>query len=61
MCIRDRQGTVDRIEVEGSDVPAPFAEAAKNAFSRATFDPGRLMDQPVKSQVRIEVSFNDDR
>ena len=57
----NEQGTVDRIEVEGSDVPAPFAEAAKNAFSRATFDPGRLMDQPVKSQVRIEVSFNDDR
>jgi len=57
----NEQGTVDRIEVEGSDVPTPFAEAAKNAFSRATFDPGRLMDQPVKSQVRIEVSFNDDR
>jgi hypothetical protein len=53
----NERGTVDRVRVDDADVPTPFADAARNAFSAATFDPGRIEDQPVKSRMRVEVEF----
>lgn len=51
------RGTVDRVAVESPNVPAAFAEAARNAFGGARFRPGMRHGAPVKSLLRIEVGF----
>ena len=54
----NERGIVDRVEVDDASVPAPFADAARRAFLLATFTPGRVHDQAVRSQLQIEVNFN---
>ena len=54
----NERGIVDRVQVEDSDVPAPLADAARRTFLLATFTPGRVHDQAVRSQVQVEVSFS---
>jgi len=54
----NERGIVDRVQVEDSTVPTPFADAARRAFLLATFTPGRAHDQAVRSQVQVEVSFS---
>lgn len=53
----NERGTVDLVQVEDPDVPAPFADAARSAFGFATFSPGRIEDRPVKSRIRVEANF----
>jgi len=53
----NERGTVDRVRLETPDVPAPFADAARETFRTATFDPGSIEGHAVKSQLQIEVDF----
>lgn len=53
-------GTIDRIAVDDPELPAPFANAAMDAFSRVTFSPGLIADRAVKSRVRIEIIFDNE-
>jgi len=53
----DEKGTVVKVKMDESDLPAPFQDAAKHAFARARFYPGRIDDLPVRSRMRIEVTF----
>jgi TonB family protein len=55
----DENGSVRRVQVHGDELPAPFQEAARNAFLQARFVPGQRMGQPVKVRIDIEVSFDD--
>ncbi len=49
-------GTVDRVLVESSELPQAFQDEAIMRFSLARFDPGRIQDAAVKSQLVIEVT-----
>src|SRR5207248_52724 len=53
----DEQGTVDSVKVDNLGVPQPFREAAESAFAKAHFHPGMVGDRPVKSRMRVEVTF----
>ncbi|MDC6166072.1 energy transducer TonB [Paucibacter sp. XJ19-41] len=53
----DEQGLVRRIDIEDSDAPPVFQDAARQAFSGVSFLPGQRDGVPVKSRVHIEVSF----
>lgn len=53
----DEQGLVRRIDIEDSDAPPVFQDAARQAFSGVSFLPGQRDGAPVKSRVHIEVSF----
>lgn len=55
----DENGSVRRVQIHGDELPAPFQEAARNAFLQARFVPGQRMGQPVKVRIDIEVSFDD--
>lgn len=48
-------GTVDRIEVETSQVTSAMESILAEQFRRATFAPAQLDGKPVKSRMRIEV------
>jgi hypothetical protein len=39
-------------------LPAPFVEAAREAFLQARFAPGERQHVPVKSRIDVEVSFD---
>lgn len=39
-------------------LPAPFVEAAREAFLQARFAPGERQGMPVKSRIDVEVSFD---
>lgn len=54
----DEAGSVDRIQVERSELPSAFQESAVAAFSKATFAPGEVDNFAVKSELRIEVTFD---
>ncbi|HEY8878141.1 MAG TPA: hypothetical protein VIN03_11285 [Roseateles sp.] len=54
----DEQGRVERVEPDGDAVlPTPLLETARQAFLAASFTPGELNGQAVKSWMRIEVNF----
>lgn len=54
----DEQGRVERVEPDGDAVlPGPLLETARQAFLAASFTPGELNGQAVKSWMRIEVNF----
>lgn len=40
-------------------LPAPFVEAAREAFLQARFTPGERQGVPVKSRIDVEVRFDD--
>lgn len=54
----NESGNVDAVAVDATDLPAAFAERARAEFSRARLKPGEKDGQKVKSQMRIEVSFD---
>jgi hypothetical protein len=54
----DEDGTVAKLRVENLELPDPFAQAAINAFGRATFHPGKVGDKPVKARLLVEVEFD---
>jgi protein TonB len=50
-------GLVDEVIVLSAVPEGLFEKAAIEAFRRAVFSPGKLLGQPVKSQVSLEVEF----
>ena len=56
----DEEGAVVRVKIDKSDLPPQLQEAATNTFAQARFHPGRIDDRPVKSRMRIEVTFDSD-
>ena len=52
-----RTGAVDEITVVRATPQGVFEQAAIAAWSAARFSPGRMLGEPVKSQVTIEVHF----
>ena len=54
----DENGDVVRVATDVSDVPERFVETAKSAFRSALFSPGLNTNGAVKSQLRIEVTFD---
>jgi protein TonB len=54
----DESGHVRHIEADDDGQPPAYVEAARNAFLAATFSPGQLAGQQVKSRTRVEVVFD---
>jgi TonB family protein len=53
----NEQGAVDHVLVDESDLPADFERAAKDAFLNARYAPGEIDGVAVRSQIRIEVTY----
>jgi hypothetical protein len=51
-------GRVARMRVDGPSLPAALEEAARKAFGSAQFRAGEVDGRAVKSQIRIEVVFD---
>lgn len=54
----DESGHVRHIEADDNDMPPAYVQAARAAFMAATFSPGQLEGQQVKSRTRVEVVFD---
>lgn len=55
----DEQGRVERVEADPeAPLPDPLFEAARSAFLAASFSPGELHGQAVRTWVRVEVEFD---
>jgi hypothetical protein len=54
----DQSGRVHHIQAEEPRLPPAFERIAREAFMAATFTPGQLDGQEVKSRIRIEVVFD---
>lgn len=50
-------GAVEDVTVEENSLPAVFAESAARGFRSAKFRPGRKAGVPVKSRMRVAVSY----
>lgn len=60
----DEAGAVRKVMVAAPPnaedaLPAPFVEAAREAFLQARFAPGERQGVPVKSRIDVEVRFDD--
>lgn len=56
----DEQGRVERVEPdEDMALPGQLFETAREAFMAASFSPGELNGQAVKTVMRVEVEFDD--
>lgn len=55
----DETGQVRRVRVDSGEaqLPAPFQEAARQAFLGARFTPGEVSGRAVRSRIRIAVDF----
>ena len=53
-------GDVDQVVVEASDLSMAFQDYAVQTFSQVRFSPGKIHDLPVRSQMRLEVTFQAD-
>lgn len=53
----NENGQADQINIESSDLPDSFQLNAAQSFHGAEFVPGKINGLPVKSRLRIEVSF----
>jgi len=53
----NEQGSVEKAVVLESFPKEIFDQAARTAFEKAKFSPGRLLGIPVKSQLTIEIKF----
>ena len=53
----DEAGRVVRVRVDGPRLPAALEDAVRSAFMIARFSPGMVDGLPVRSRIRIEVSF----
>jgi hypothetical protein len=56
----DELGLVQRVELEGGGLPEELRDVARQAFLGASFAPGQLNGEQVKSKIRVEVSFDAD-
>lgn len=54
-------GNVTEVEVERSELPGAFANAAITAFKHARFIPGELDGRRVGSVMRVEITYDDNR
>ena len=54
----DETGRVARVRVDGPALPPALEEAARAAFVNARFRPGQVQALVVKSQIRVEVVFD---
>jgi TonB family protein len=55
----DAAGTLDRIAVQSSGVPASYQQAAVAAFQRMRYRPGQIDGRPVAAFVDIVVEMSD--
>lgn len=53
----DEAGHVDNVAVVRATPKGAFEDAAVEAFTKASFSPGRVAGVPVKSQITVEVQF----
>lgn len=53
----DETGKVVNVRVDGQPLPQVMEEAARSAFMDAAFSPGLVDGLPVRSRIRIEVTF----
>lgn len=53
----DETGKVVRVRVETQAFPPEMQEAARSAFMDAIFTPGLVDGLPVRSKIRVEVTF----
>lgn len=53
----DETGKVVRVRVETQAFPPEMQEAARSAFMDAIFTPGLVDGLPVRSRIRVEVTF----
>lgn len=54
----DETGRVARVRVDGAALPPALEDAARRAFVEARFRPGEADGRAVKSQIRVEVVFD---
>lgn len=54
----DETGVVDEIDLDDEGAPEEFGKEAAAAFKKARFSPGQMSGYPVKSRIRIEVTFD---
>lgn len=51
------EGKVDRVKIEGSDLPEDIERMIVKAFSEARFFPGKIGDHAVNSELKIEMAI----
>lgn len=51
------EGKVDRVKIEGSDLPEDIERMVVQAFSEARFFPGKIGDHAVNSELKIEMAI----
>ncbi len=54
----DESGRVRRARVDGEPLPPMLEQAARESFLAARFKPGELDGMPVKSLIRVEITFD---
>jgi hypothetical protein len=54
----DEEGRVQRIRIDSPGIHPSFERAVRETFAAARFAPGELHQRPVRSQMRLEVSFD---
>ena len=54
----DENGLPAQIRTIESNVPGPFLFKVYRAFTKARYEPGRLVGKPVKSSLRIEITYD---
>lgn len=54
----DEEGSVRRIQFQDDALPEPFRVQVRQALEGMRFAPGELHGRPVKSLIRIEVTFD---
>lgn len=53
----NEEGLIDRVELEKTDLPLEIATQVINTFSSLKFQPGKIDQVAVKSQLKIEVQL----
>ncbi len=53
----DESGKVVRVRVDSQSLPPEMQDAARSAFMVAAFSPGLVDGLPVRSKIRVEVTF----
>ena len=53
----DELGRVVRTEAESGNLPAAFIDSARGSFAKSTFSPGLKDGRPVKSRLKVEVTY----
>lgn len=56
----NRQGRVETVDIEKSNLPQPFGDAVAEVFRKTRFTPGEIDGRPVGSVMLIEITHEDD-